>query len=163
MTIRHLQEKGFTLVELIVVVAFLSILMAIAIPNYLNFQKKAKATEARSNLGAIRSAMTAHYAENSTYNIGNLGTIVLTTADNNGSPFGQSSTAIGLNKPWDPGTCFSVVGFNAEGAVYMNYSLETADTSFTAMASADLDRDSQISHYYLSKDSTTIAHIGDDF
>ncbi len=45
--------KGFTLIELMIVVAIIGILAAIAIPNFLKFQAKSKQSEAKSNLGAI--------------------------------------------------------------------------------------------------------------
>ena len=56
-------RKGFTLVELMIVVAIIGILAAIAIPNFLQFRLKAKTSEAKSNLGAIRSTEVAYFAE----------------------------------------------------------------------------------------------------
>ena len=63
-------RKGFTLVELMIVVAIIGILAAIAIPNFLDFRLKAKTSEAKSNLGAIRSTEVAYFAEWNFY-IGN--------------------------------------------------------------------------------------------
>jgi type IV pilus assembly protein PilA len=60
-------NKGFTLIELMIVVAIIGILAAIAIPNFMNYQCKAKQTEAKSLLGAIRTAQEAYYAEYSKY------------------------------------------------------------------------------------------------
>jgi type IV pilus assembly protein PilA len=60
-------KKGFTLIELMIVVAIIGILAAIAIPNFMNYQCKAKQSEAKSNLGAIRTAQEVYMAEHSTY------------------------------------------------------------------------------------------------
>ncbi len=60
-------KKGFTLIELMIVVAIIGILAAIAIPNFLNYQCKAKQSEAKSNLGNIRTQQEAFRAENDTY------------------------------------------------------------------------------------------------
>ncbi len=60
-------ETGFTLIELMIVVAIIGILAAIAIPNYLNYQCKAKQAEAKSNLGAIRTMEEAYFAANDAY------------------------------------------------------------------------------------------------
>jgi type IV pilus assembly protein PilA len=61
-------RKGFTLIELMIVVAIIGILAAIAIPNFLKFQAKAKQSEAKTNLKAIYTAETGYYGENNTYN-----------------------------------------------------------------------------------------------
>ncbi|MBF0243416.1 MAG: dolichyl-phosphate-mannose--protein mannosyltransferase [Desulfamplus sp.] len=45
------------------VVAIIGILAAIAIPNFINYQCKAKQSEAKSNLGTIRSMQEAYFAE----------------------------------------------------------------------------------------------------
>jgi type IV pilus assembly protein PilA len=51
-------KKGFTLVELMIVVAIIGILSAIAIPNFIKFQARSKQSEARTNLKAIYTAET---------------------------------------------------------------------------------------------------------
>ncbi|MGE0527998.1 MAG: type IV pilin protein [Bdellovibrionales bacterium] len=56
-------NKGFSLVELMVVVAIIGILAAIAIPNFQRFTAKAKQSEAKSNLSALYSAERAFHAE----------------------------------------------------------------------------------------------------
>ncbi len=61
------KSKGFTLIELMIVVAIIGILAAIAIPNFLRFQAKSKQTEAKTNLGAIGTTAEAFRAEFDTY------------------------------------------------------------------------------------------------
>ncbi len=60
-------QKGFTLIELMIVVAIIGILAAIAIPNFLNYQCKARQSEAKSTLGNIRTMQEAYIAEWDTY------------------------------------------------------------------------------------------------
>jgi type IV pilus assembly protein PilA len=55
--------KGFTLIELMVVVAIISVLSSVAIPNFMKFQARAKQTEARINLKAAYIAAKAKYAQ----------------------------------------------------------------------------------------------------
>jgi type IV pilus assembly protein PilA len=60
-------RKGFTLIELMIVVAIIGILAAIAIPNFLKFQAKSKQSEAKTNLKAILTAETSYFGEYNTY------------------------------------------------------------------------------------------------
>jgi type IV pilus assembly protein PilA len=59
--------SGFTLVELMVVVAIIGILASVAIPNYNRFQAKSRQSEAKVNLAAIYTAEKAYAVEMSTY------------------------------------------------------------------------------------------------
>ncbi|HPG26749.1 MAG TPA: prepilin-type N-terminal cleavage/methylation domain-containing protein, partial [Myxococcota bacterium] len=60
-------KKGFTLIELMIVVAIIGILAAIAIPNFLRFQLKSKSSEGKVNIAAIRTAEESYLAEFGNY------------------------------------------------------------------------------------------------
>ena len=60
-------KKGFTLIELMIVVAIIGILAAIAIPNFLKFQAKSKMSEAKTNLGAIYTGQISYFGEQNSY------------------------------------------------------------------------------------------------
>src|SRR3989442_12895302 len=60
---KKLVQKGFTLIELMIVVAIIGILAAIAIPNFIKFQARSKQSEAKANLKAIFTAQKAFYQE----------------------------------------------------------------------------------------------------
>jgi prepilin-type N-terminal cleavage/methylation domain-containing protein len=61
MQTQHRDERGFTLMELMVVIVIVAILAAVAVPLYINYVKDAQRTEAKGAIGAIVSAEQVHY------------------------------------------------------------------------------------------------------
>jgi type IV pilus assembly protein PilA len=128
----HTRKGGFTLIELMIVVAIIGILAAIAIPNFVRFQLKARTAESKGNLAAIRTAEEAYSSE--------FGTYVEASA---------SPTSNGANQKiqfQDTGTApnnFGTLGWAPEGYVFFNYAVVTdaGGAAFTADSSADLDND----------------------
>ncbi len=60
-------QGGFTLIELLVVIVIIGILLAIAVPSYLNFRDRANDSKAQANIRAALPALETYFADNSTY------------------------------------------------------------------------------------------------
>jgi type IV pilus assembly protein PilE len=64
---RRAQAAGFTLIELMIVVAIIAILAAIALPIYSDYITRGKLTEAQNNLSSLRVLMEQYFQDNRTY------------------------------------------------------------------------------------------------
>ena len=60
----HRNQKGFTLMELMVVIVIVAILAAVAVPLYINYVKDAQRTEAKGAIGALITAEQAYFQQN---------------------------------------------------------------------------------------------------
>ena len=127
----HTRRGGFTLIELMIVVAIIGILAAIAIPNFLRFQLKAKSSEGKANLAAIRTAEESFFAEYGTYV--SAAATPAAAPDNTKQIFTTGGVAD-----------FGTLGWSPEGRVYFNYAIAMngGGTLYNASASADIDNDS---------------------
>jgi len=61
---KNKREEGFTLIELVIVIAIIGILMAIAIPNYMSARRTAAINATKSNLRNLATALELYMAEN---------------------------------------------------------------------------------------------------
>jgi len=142
----HNRKGGFTLIELMIVVAIIGILAAIAIPNFLRFQLKAKSSEGKTNLAAIRTAEESYYAEFGLY-VSAFETPT-SPSKNLKQKFDNTSTN-GLDKGFDR------LGWSPEGYVFFSYEVGQAATysQFTATAEADIDADGTVQTWGYKKGS----------
>lgn len=95
-TMKHSVQKGFTLIELMIVVAIIGILAAIAIPAYTDYTIKSRVSEGASLIGATKTAVELYWSENGQL-AGPDGTSTITLANLDvTSPSGEYVSAVSV-------------------------------------------------------------------
>ena len=151
---RRMQDpEGFTLIELMIVVAIIGILAAIAIPNFTRFQLRSRVGEGKVNLAAIRTAEEAYMMEYARYvPIGStpqaVGVIGLGGVGNVKVSWPACPNPVGLGAP---GHC--IVGWRPDGPTYYNYTVTVspAQNSYSAVAESDIDGDGTINYWGIER------------
>ena len=142
------QNKGFTLIELMIVVAIIAILAAIAIPNFLKFVAKTKRSEAKYNLEAIYKCEVSYFGE---YN-----------------SFSNSFNTI----RWRPDGTIYYYTFTGDGAEFKGKDVGTnpmpggivpgaGAMSFTVYSWGHIDNDPTLDIWYIN-DRRALVNVSDD-
>ena len=88
-------QKGFTLIELMIVIAIIGILAAIALPAYQDYTKRARAAEGLSLAGGAKTAVSEFYSSNNQFPSNNAAAGLAAAANINGNSVSQVNVDTG--------------------------------------------------------------------
>jgi type IV pilus assembly protein PilA len=165
------KKEGFTLIELMIVVAIIGILAAIAIPAFVNYVKRSKTSEAGANLKSLFTGAAAYYdAENWGQGLTTAGATAAASthctvndAAQGGNPSDAKRT---VDWPNEANVVeFTALNFAPADPLYYDYNVDaTPDASqcanspddttvYTFFAYGDLDNDGDLSTFRLEAGS----------
>jgi prepilin-type N-terminal cleavage/methylation domain-containing protein len=130
-------KKGFTLIELMIVVVIIGILAALAIPRFMRSTTKAKQSEAKQLLKQIYTMQHAYRQEFDSY------------------------ACNGLVADATNGTVFATLGVDVGATARYTYTMAAGLNTFSCVATADLDDDPTVDTWQIDQDGTLLCTTDD--
>ena len=131
----HNSKRGFTLIELMIVVVIIGILAALAIPRFMRATTKAKQSEAKQILKQIYVMEHSYRQEYNSY-----------ACD------GEEASA---------GDAFATIGVEIMNSARYTYAITADSNSFTAVATGNLDDDATVDEWQIDEAGALVCNTND--